>query len=204
MGLGCFLRRSGRRCVTDATRRMSRLARAASRCAVANGRRVATKRRPSETKRYTASLVLCLARRGRFHLGIVRTHRSRVPTGSGGAGNGRRGGSGSGRGVATASRRCRRPPHETPRRHRADTRRAPSKRLQVSLPPLRSRATGIAAHARRAPYLRSKNGSIAARRLSRSAPSDTEMRQIWTLSRFCAALVSAESEPCVDSCGLIT
>jgi hypothetical protein len=37
-----------------------------------------------------------------------------------------------------------------------------------------------------------------------SACSGTEMRQICTLSLFCAAFTSAESAPYVDSSGLIT
>lgn len=53
-------------------------------------------------------------------------------------------------------------------------------------------------------YLSAKKPPIAARSPSTSACSGTEMRQIWTLSCFCAFLTSAERAPCVDSSGLIT
>ncbi len=45
------------------------------------------------------------------------------------------------------------------------------------------------------PYLRAKNGAIAERRPGTSACSGTEMRQIWTLSFFCAFLTAADSAP---------
>ena len=53
-------------------------------------------------------------------------------------------------------------------------------------------------------YFCAKKPFIAASRPSTSAFSGTEIRQICTLSCFCAFFTSADSAPCVDSSGLMT
>ncbi len=88
-------------------------------------------------------------------------------------------------------------------------RRSRSAARQTSVEERGSAATPVALHPaslpqRFAPYFTSKKRPMTPTSASRSAPSETEMRQIWTLSFFWAAFVAADSAPWVDSCGLIT